>query len=1208
MDRLKHQIIIFICVAFSTSALIAQEPAEKTTKDNKPTVQNEESEGTLDEDGKRVIEGEAAKEALESGKDITSGRMGVEAKDKIMRGGITPPPDSDDAFKRELKNFQEAYQRYGGEIRDYQKTIDSVVNAEYKKRIAKVNQRFDMKIRNREIVERKYRVDAIKAFESFIEKYPNRKKYTPDAMFRLADLYFEKTNDDYLLADEEFQTQSIAFDEGKAPAAPVEPVRDYIKSMTVFRNLIQKWPKYRNIDGAYYLLAYSELQMGNEKVSRDLFATLISKNPKSKFIPEAWIRIGEYHFDNNELNLAKVAYSESLKFKKSKYYDKALYKLAWTDYRQDNFDQAIKGFKSLVQFSDEKKKTTGRSGSVLREESIQYIAISLAEEDWDLDGEKDPDFGIERVKRYISGDLPYEREVLTQLGEYFFDNSRYEDAISVYRFLLERYPMDRRNPEVHEKIVLTMLRDNRLDAAFSERSNLSKFYGEGSEWYQYQSKAGNVEATRYAQNIVKDNLIQSATWYHAEAQKLRTEATLREDNEMLATAISKYKRAANGYTDFLKKYPNDKDFYQWNFYLAECLYYSDQFLPAYDQYRVVREMDVPNNQYQEIAAFNAVKSMEFLIAEKVGRGELPKKTLPKGGLEDARDAASGQEKVRKGVDERDNQKRAIEAEKLATIVLKYVTSMDRYVVLGLKNPDDKYLDGKFAFQAAKIFYDYKDYPKARERFEWIVNEYPENELAYLSGSLILETYRDENDFLKLAEYAEKLGNVLKGEQAEAIRAEVREFKLGALFKSAEQLFAAGKFEKAAEEYVRLLKEDPDTKFAAKALNNAAVAYENVKRYESAMRLYKRVYVEHPKDPLAAYALYRMAINQERFFDYENAVLSYQLFYDKYRNKPQSTMDKAGLDFNLKEKRGESLQSSAVILENLQKYNDAARGYEKYVSEYPSAKGIEDVQWQAALVWEKAGKNKKMIQAIQTFISKFGNTSAQNKRVLEGLMKIADYEEKRGSKSKAGKLYKRILDEYRSRGIPAGDQAAFYAAKSEFMLVEREFAQWDRIKIKGSLKRQGKLLKTKIEGQKALNKRYESVYNYRSLEWVMAASYRKGRMLQNFAAALYDVPVPFPDGSEQAEMYRTQLEDLAIPLEDKAIETYEKMIAKSRTDKIVNEWTKRALDELNKYKPADYPLYKEERRAIQKRRLSGQPMMDASDYKKHMRPPITEPSK
>lgn len=1143
------------------------------------------------------------KDDAEAGTDI-EGSDGMEAEDpnKLFKQQIRAPADAAPGFQKELDRFQESFSRYAGEITDYQVTVDSIVDAEYKRKVSQINGFYDAKINANEAVERGYRIDAIAAFEEFLERYPAEPRYTPDAMFRLAELYFEKANDDFLIADESYQEQREAYEAGELADAPDDPVRDYAKSIETFRKLIENWPDYRLLDGAIYLLAYCEQQMGNEQLARDLFAKLIVERPDSQFVPEAWIRIGEYHFDFNELDLARAAYEQSMQFPDSAFYDKALYKLAWTYYRQDNFDQAIAHFKRLVEYSDEQSRRTGGEGSVLREESIQYIAISLAEEDWDLDGAKDPDFGLVRARRYITGDKPYEREVLAQLGEYLFDNTRYVDAIDIFNFQLKRYPLDRRNPEIHERVILALLRADELDKAFAERSKLSQYYGVGSDWFIHQQKIGNAEATRYAENLVKDNLIQSATWYHAEAQKQRDRGVVEDDAAILAEARDKYSVAAKGYADFLKKYPNDKDFYQWNFYWAECLYYSGQYEPAYQQYRVVREMDVANNDYQEIAGFNAIKAMEYRVTELVERGELPAKVLPRGAIDDARDAAESQEAARENVEDRGDQKQVVQVEKLQPLVYDYVTAMDRYVVLGLRNEQDPALDAKFAFQSAKVYYDYNDYENARRRFDWIVNNYPENEVAYLAGSLILETYRNENDFPGLAAAAERLGNVIKGEQAAAIKAEVRTLQLGALFKSAEQAFAEKRYEQAAEEYLKLISENPDTEHKAKGLNNAAVAYENVRRYESAMRLYERVYKEHPRDPLATYALYRMAVNQERFFDFDAAIQSFELFYDKSQSRTAQEMASTGLDFDLSEKQSDALLNAAILKENLQKYPDAARGYERFVREQPSDERAADTAWQAALVWEKAGDKRRMIDAIERFIGDYGANPAQDARVMEGIDKIAIYHESRNDRRSADRQYSRLIDEYQRRGVSPGSAPAFYAAKAKFMLVEREYDAWEKIAIRGNLNAQQRVLKTKIEGQKELNRKYEEVWAYNSLEWTMAASYRKGKLMQDFAQSLYEVPIPFREGSEQHDLYRTQLEDIAIPLEDEAIKAYETMIAKARQEKIVNDWTKRALEELNSYKPADYPLYHEERRVLRRDRTTGRDFLDFDAWKKLQEPP------
>ncbi len=1117
------------------------------------------------------------------------------------------PEGMDPEVVEAMKAFDEAHERYAREMKDYQDTVDSIVESEYSQRAAQINAAYERKIASLEAVERSRRDEAIAAFEEYLRRYPKTPGYTPDALFRLAELHFEKANDDYMQADENYQSELTRYEQGKRPEPPEIPRRDYSTTVEHFEELVADWPDYEQADGAYYLLAYCKLQMNEEEQARELLATLVESYPDSRFVPEAWVRIGEHWFAYAEgpeqLAKAKRAYEEAMKYPDSKFYDKALYKLAWTYYRMDDFEQAIGEFKRLVAYSDEQERRTGQSGSVLREESIQYIAVSLAEEDWDLDGAVDDDFGLERVKHFLSGEEPYEREVLVQLVDYLFENTRYEIATEVIHYALDGYPRHRDNPKLHEKLILALMRDGRQDESFAERRNMLAYYGPESDWFEFQQRAGHEEAVRYATNLVKDNLIQSATWFHEEAQKLKNEAVVREDQQMLALAREKYARAASAYEDFLARYPNDKDVYQWNFYYAECLYYSEQYEGAHEQYRVVRELDVADNKFQEKAAFNAIKSLEFRMRALARRGELPAKAVPGSGVDDAREAAQQQEQAESSADEvaeRDDQKRVIEAETIPEMVYDYVTSMDRYVVLGLENPTDPDLDIKFAFQAAKLFYDFKDYDVARERFAWIVDTYPENELAYLAGSLILETYRQERDYQQLAVWAEKLSEVIKGEQADAIKEEVRQFKLGAMFKSAEQLFADEQYEAAAEEYLKLVNDSPDHQYAPKALNNAAVAYENIGKYESAMNLYERVYNEYTGDPLSGYALYRVAVNSERFFDFDKAVRSYELFYDKFETEDPPELAEMG--FNIDEKRSNSLRSAAVLTENLQRYEEAARLYEQYVRNYPEAEDAEGAQWRAVNAWKKAEQPRQMMRAIDNYRSDFGADPEKVGRVLEGMMMVADHYESQGDDRQAQSWYEDIIEEYKEREPQDDSGAAFYAAKARFQLADYSYYEWRDIKIKGNMKQQGRLLEKKIEGQKELTKEFQEVWEFGSLEWTLAATFRIGSLFQTFATALYDVPIPFDDDSEEWMIYRGKLDDIAIPLEDKAIEYYEQTIKKAREEKVVNEWTKKTLEELNAYMPDEYPLYKEERREVAKTTVTGSSFMGADSYEEHLEEP------
>ncbi|CAN0586926.1 unnamed protein product, partial [Laminaria digitata] len=134
-----------------------------------------------------------------------------------------------------------------------------------------------------------------------------------------------------------------------------------------------------------------------------------------------------------------------------------------------------------------------------------------------------------------------------------------------------------------------------------------------------------------------------------------------------------------------------------------------------------------------------------------------------------------------------------------------------------------------------------------------------------------------------------------------------------------------------------------------------------------------------------------------------------------------------------------------------------------------------------------------------------------------------------------------------------------------------------------------------------------VFAYRNLEWTLAAGFRLGNMYQRFANMLYDAPVPYPEGSEEWDIYRGQLDDIAVPLEDKSVESYVKVVAQGRKEKIVNEWTKRALEQLNTYRPAEYPLYKEERRSVIDDAKSSLPYLDNEAYRNYEKPPREENS-
>src|SRR5262249_20128647 len=68
-----------------------------------------------------------------------------------------------------------------------------------------------------------------------------------------------------------------------------------------------------------------------------------------------------------------------------------------------------------------------------------------------------------------------------------------------------------------------------------------------------------------------------------------------------------------------------------------------------------------------------------------------------------------------------------------------------------------------------------------------------------------------------------------------------------------------------------------------------------------------------------------------------------------------------------------------------------------------------------------------------------------------------------------------------------------------------------------------------------------------------------------------------DGAEAA--YQDLLEQETAALEAKAVESYAATLEQARKNRISNEWTKKTLEALNRYRPKDYPVLKDPKPAI-----------------------------
>ena len=223
-------------------------------------------------------------------------------------------------------------------------------------------------------------------------------------------------------------------------------------------------------------------------------------------------------------------------------------------------------------------------------------------------------------------------------------------------------------------------------------------------------------------------------------------------------------------------------------------------------------------------------------------------------------------------------------------------------------------------------------------------------MARFSTNLIVESFLIDGDWKSVEEVSARLASnsTVAGEGSE-LQKELTRFKLAGRFKLAEELFAEGQYDAAAEKYIELVDEDPRHEFADKALNNAAVAHERTRRFDSALKLYERIFREYPKSTLADAALFRVAINAEQSYDFDKAVENYQRLVRDY---PAS------------KDREAALYNAARLLEAQQRYPEAARAFLTYADTFPKSEDAPKNQYRAALIYEKQEDWRGAIRALR----------------------------------------------------------------------------------------------------------------------------------------------------------------------------------------------------------------------------------------------------
>src|SRR5216684_1306234 len=354
--------------------------------------------------------------------------------------------------------------------------------------------------------------------------------------------------------------------------------------------------------------AYDELGRTDEAI--ETMERLIHTNPNSSHLDEVQFRRGEYFFTRRRYREAESAYSGIVKLRHaSEFYELGLYKLGWTFYKQEFYEEALQKYIGLLDYKisigydfDQKhdEDDDRRVADTFRVISLSFSNLG----------------GPETVPEYFSkfGNRSYEDRIYSSLGEHYLGKLRYDDAAKTYKGFVALYPFHRAAPRFSMRVVDTFTKGGFPKLVLESKRDFASKYGLQAEYWQHNKPEELPEVLTYLKTDLKD----LATHYHAEYQSTQ------EANEKLAN----YHEALRWYGDYLKSFPSDAESPVINYRLADLLFENKDFGEAAKQYERTA-YEYPANAQSPAAGYAAVYAYreQLKVASKENLETIKRETI-----------------------------------------------------------------------------------------------------------------------------------------------------------------------------------------------------------------------------------------------------------------------------------------------------------------------------------------------------------------------------------------------------------------------------------------------------------------------------------------------------------------------------------------------------------------------------------------------------
>ena len=969
----------------------------------------------------------------------------------------------------------------------------------------------------------KLRDEAERLLEAFVKEEPPDSPDLPEALLKLAEIKWERSKEK-LLKDFKAWNALPPSSRGPAPQLDLKVARGLVKQV------LDRFPGYRDYDLALYLDGSLASEEGDEKTAVVDFATILQKFPKSRFSTDAHMAMGESAF-NEKADWAKALseYEEVLKHPESEVYGLAMFKSAWCLWKLGKQDEAAKRFTKVLEATSQKQGASmskREALDTLEDEALRALVDVFIEDE----GTSAQDVYNFLVK--IGGEK-FAGKIVRKLATAYDEAARYKKEVEAYELLRKLEPA---SPEGADHIIA----EARAWAIEGESKKMVATYARLLDDYLPSEKLppppgsppgasavttpGTWPKTQLDPAVVAKATKKIEADLRTRAVEIHARAQATNNKDEFAVAVSLYQL-------YLTRFRGDPSAYDVLFYVAEIEYHRlGRDSDAARDYLACAKLN-PKGGLSRDALFNAISALQRLQAKELEAG--------KG----------------KG-EETETDKRFAEA--LAFYAATY--------------PNDPEIPG-FLLQQATAYYDHKIYDPAIKIFGELLTRYPKSKEAGEAGEKMIDALVHAKDFGNVENWARKL-KTLPAFASDPQQRKLDGLIVQAVFRQGEALAAKGDHTGAATAYLRAAKEFPKDERAAKACVNAVVEARIAGELSVAQTAADLALNQHKgtaEAPLAAWSIAEALRGAGLLAD----AASYDERLVREYPKDAHARDSA---FNC-----------VVARTALGDYDLAVRDANTYLSTYGSA-NADDADEVTFLLGQAHEKAKKYAEAQKLYISYAARAKNLDHKV-EAIVRLAEVrlaiKDYAGADSALKDAVK--LGHDKAKVLKEG---RVHAAHARYLQGERLVAQYDAVTLDVTGPELKKRLDKKKNLLKEAGTTFADCAKMGSGEWTTAALYRIGYIFEGFANALKKVEPPKDTPPEQVENFHNEVDPIATLFTEKAIDAYENGWKKAIELKIFNHWTADMRTALSRLNDVEYPPIREV--GLEVRSVGAAPLPDVVD--------------